>query len=41
MSSATLGKHVHESPAPHQLQEWDGYKTFVFPYERERYLPML
>jgi glutamine synthetase len=36
-----LGEHVHEYLIRNKRQEWDGYKAYVSPYERERYLPIL
>ena len=38
---AALGDHVHEYLIRNKRQEWDGYKAYVSPYERERYLPIL
>ena len=37
----TLGEHVHEFFIRNKLREWDAYKTYVSPYELERYLPIL
>ncbi len=36
-----LGEHVHEYLIRNKREEWDGYKTYVTPYELERYLPIL
>jgi glutamine synthetase len=36
-----LGEHVHEYLIRNKREEWDGYKAYVSPYERERYLPIL
>src|SRR5262245_20346843 len=36
-----LGEHVHEFLIRNKREEWDGYKTYVSPYELERYLPIL
>ncbi|HXF37477.1 MAG TPA: glutamine synthetase family protein [Actinomycetota bacterium] len=36
-----LGEHVHEFLIRNKRQEWDGYKSYVTPYELERYLPLL
>src|SRR2546426_2869059 len=36
-----LGDHVHEFLIRNKRQEWDGYKSYVTPYELERYLPIL
>ncbi len=36
-----LGDHVHEYLIRNKREEWDGYKTYVTPYELERYLPIL
>ncbi|HXF71705.1 MAG TPA: glutamine synthetase family protein [Actinomycetota bacterium] len=36
-----LGEHVHEYLIRNKRQEWDGYKSYVTPYEVERYLPIL
>ncbi|MFN2488620.1 MAG: glutamine synthetase family protein [Actinomycetota bacterium] len=37
----TLGEQVFEYLLRNKRAEWDGYKGYVSPYERERYLPML
>jgi glutamine synthetase len=37
----TLGEHVHEYLIRNKRAEWDGYKAYVTPYERDRYLPIL
>jgi glutamine synthetase len=36
-----LGDHVHEFLIRNKREEWDGYKSYVTPYELERYLPIL
>jgi glutamine synthetase len=36
-----LGDHVHEYLIRNKREEWDGYKSYVSPYELERYLPIL
>jgi glutamine synthetase len=36
-----LGDHVHEFLIRNKREEWDSFKTYVTPYERERYLPIL
>jgi glutamine synthetase len=36
-----LGEHVHEFLIRNKREEWDAFKTYVTPYERERYLPIL
>jgi glutamine synthetase len=36
-----LGEHVHEFLIRNKRQEWDEYKSYVTPYELERYLPIL
>ena len=36
-----LGDHVHEFLIRNKRAEWDGYKAYVTPYERERYLGIL
>jgi len=38
---AALGEHVHEYLIRNKRQEWDGYKAYVSPYERDRYLAIL
>jgi glutamine synthetase len=37
----TLGEHVHRELILSKKLEWDSYRTQVFPYELETYLPML
>jgi glutamine synthetase len=37
----SLGEHVHEFLIRNKREEWDGYKSYVTPYELERYLPIL
>ena len=37
----TLGEHVHEFLMRNKREEWDAYKSYVTPYELERYLPIL
>jgi glutamine synthetase len=36
-----LGDHVHEYLIRNKREEWDSFKAYVTPYERERYLPIL
>jgi glutamine synthetase len=36
-----LGEHVHEFLIRNKREEWDAYKTYVTPYELERYFPIL
>ena len=36
-----LGEHVHEFLIRNKRQEWDDFKSYVTPYELERYLPIL
>ena len=36
-----LGDHVHEYLIRNKRAEWDSFKSYVSPYELERYLPML
>ncbi len=36
-----LGDHVHEYLIRNKREEWDAYKSYVTPYELERYLPIL
>jgi glutamine synthetase len=36
-----LGDHVHEFFIRNKREEWDGFKSYVTPYELERYLPIL
>jgi glutamine synthetase len=36
-----LGEHVHEFLIRNKREEWDGYKSYVTPFELERYLPIL
>ena len=36
-----LGDHVHEFLIRNKREEWDAYKSYVTPYEMERYLPIL
>ncbi|MEX0755170.1 MAG: glutamine synthetase family protein [Actinomycetota bacterium] len=36
-----LGEHVHEFLIRNKREEWDAFKTYVTPYELERYLPLL
>jgi glutamine synthetase len=38
---STLGDHVHEFLIRAKLAEWDDFKSYVSPYELERYLPVL
>jgi glutamine synthetase len=37
----TLGEEVFEYLLRNKLDEWDHYKSYVSPYEVERYLPLL
>jgi glutamine synthetase len=37
----TLGDHVLEFLVRNKREEWDAYKSYVTPYELERYLPLL
>jgi glutamine synthetase len=36
-----LGEHVHEFLIRNKREEWDAYKSYVTPYELQRYLPVL
>jgi glutamine synthetase len=36
-----LGDHVHEFLIRNKRAEWDSFKSYVSPYELERYLPVL
>jgi glutamine synthetase len=36
-----LGEHVHEYLIRNKRAEWDSFKSYVSPYELERYLPVL
>jgi glutamine synthetase len=36
-----LGDHVVEFLIRNKREEWDAYKSYVTPYEIERYLPIL
>jgi glutamine synthetase len=36
-----LGEQVFEYLLRNKRAEWDDYKSYVSPYERERYLPIL
>ena len=36
-----LGDHVHEYLIRNKREEWDSFKSYVSPYELERYLPIL
>ena len=36
-----LGEHVFEQFIRNKRAEWDSYKSYVSPFERERYLPVL
>jgi glutamine synthetase len=36
-----LGEHVFEWFIRNKRIEWDEYKTYVTPFEIERYLPIL
>src|SRR3954468_22653235 len=38
---AALGDHVHEFLIRNKRAEWDSFKSYVSPYELERYLPVL
>ena len=37
----TLGDHVFEFLIRNKREDWDAYKSYVTPYELERYLPLL
>jgi len=37
----TLGEHVFEEFLANKRLEWESYRTFVSPFEIDRYLPML
>ncbi len=37
----TLGDHVFEYLIRNKREEWDAYKSYVTPYELDRYLPLL
>jgi glutamine synthetase len=37
----TLGEHVLSFLVRNKREEWDGYKSYVTPFELERYLPLL
>src|SRR5947209_3470666 len=37
----TLGDHVFEYLIRNKREEWDAYRSYVTPYELERYLPVL
>ena len=37
----TLGEHVHEYLLRSKRQEWDLFKSYVSPFELQRYLPIL
>jgi len=37
----TLGEHLFEEFLANKRLEWESYRTFVSPYEIERYLPLL
>jgi glutamine synthetase len=36
-----LGDHVHEFLIRNKREEWDAFRTYVTPYELQRYLPIL
>jgi glutamine synthetase len=36
-----LGDHVHEYLMRNKREEWDSFKSYVSPYELQRYLPVL
>ena len=36
-----LGDHMVEFLIRNKREEWDAYKSYVTPYEIERYLPIL
>jgi glutamine synthetase len=38
---SALGDHVHEFLIRNKRAEWDSFKSYVSPYELERYLPVL
>ncbi|MEN2985346.1 MAG: glutamine synthetase, partial [Thermodesulfovibrionaceae bacterium] len=37
----TLGEHIFTNLIESKKKEWDDYRIRVFPYEIERYLPIL
>ena len=37
----SLGEHVHEFLIANKRAEWDAFKSYVSPFELERYLPVL
>ena len=37
----SLGDHVHEFLISNKKADWDSFKSYVSPYELERYLPIL
>jgi len=41
LARETLGEHTFEWFIRNKKQEWDDHKTYVTPYELERYLPIL
>jgi len=36
-----LGEHVFDEFLRNKRLEWDGYRTYVSPFELDRYLPLL
>jgi glutamine synthetase len=36
-----LGDHVHEYLMRNKREEWDSFKSYVSPFELQRYLPIL
>ena len=39
--ASALGEHVFEELLRNKRLEWEGYRSYVSPFELERYLPML
>lgn len=37
----TLGEHIFTNLIESKKKEWDDYRIRIFPYELERYLPIL
>jgi len=37
----TLGDHIYTNLIESKKKEWDDYRIIIFPYELERYLPIL
>ena len=36
-----LGEHAFDEFLRNKRLEWDGYRTYVSPFELDRYLPLL